>query len=325
MRIIFVPQFPSELRYQEWWYDEFPKEFRARGFQVVILGETYVNMGKAKRSELDMFSPIEQAIEFETEQIKEYMSLDIQEDDVLFLADISFPGLFTNVLYHKKCNKMYAFCHATSINKFDYFEEDSYSKFPVESAHSFLFDKIFLGSEYHRKKLLTESKFIGWRNSEVTYLPFKPYTGTLELFTPKKHLFMSASRPSHQKVDMELEVKIEELYRTEIHRPVSNSWEEYFEHLRASKFLLITAHEDTFGYQIVDAVTNNCIPIARNSLAYPELLPREYLYDDFDDFELGLGIFWECFRQKRKKQRAAKCAAACGRTHAHRRAQTRIL
>jgi len=29
---------------------------------------------------------------------------------------------------------------------------------------------------------------------------------------------------------------------------------------------------------------NNCIPIARNSLAYPELLEREYLYDN--DYEL---------------------------------------
>ena len=47
--------------------------------------------------------------------------------------------------------------------------------------------------------------------------------------------------------------------------------------------LLITAFEDTFGYQIVDAVKNNCIPIARNKFAYPELLPREYLYDDEDE------------------------------------------
>ncbi len=37
MRIIFVPQFPSDLRYQEWWFTEFPKQFRARGFEVVTL------------------------------------------------------------------------------------------------------------------------------------------------------------------------------------------------------------------------------------------------------------------------------------------------
>jgi len=47
-----------------------------------------------------------------------------------------------------------------------------------------------------------------------------------------------------------------------------------------SKILLITAHEDTFGYQIVDAIINGCVPLARNDLAYPELLPKEYLYND---------------------------------------------
>ena len=52
--------------------------------------------------------------------------------------------------------------------------------------------------------------------------------------------------------------------------------------------LLITAVEDTFGYQIADAVTNHCIPIARNSLAYPELLPREYLYDTKEELVMIL-------------------------------------
>jgi hypothetical protein len=118
----------------------------------------------------------------------------------------------------------------------------------------------------------------------VTYLPFQPYTGTIETFTPKKHLIMSASRPTPQKVDLELESQIEEVLDTKIYRPTSNTWEEYFENLRSSKFLLISAQEDTFGYQIVDAVTNNCIPLARNALSYPELLPREYLYDNLDDF-----------------------------------------
>jgi len=50
--------------------------------------------------------------------------------------------------------------------------------------------------------------------------------------------------------------------------------------LGQAKVLLITSHEDTFGYQIVDAINNNCIPIARNSLAYPELLQKDYLYDN---------------------------------------------
>ena len=274
MRIIFVPQFPSKLRYQEWWFTEFPKQFRKRGFEVLTLGEDYIHSVVERRSDYEMFSPINQAITFETEQINEYMNLDIQDDDILFLADISFPGLFPNVLFHKRCPKMYAFCHATSLNYKDYFEDVRLSKFPVERATATLFDKVFVGSYYHKEKLT-------WPNTIVTYLPFQPHDGTIEEFVPKKHMFMSASRPSPQKVDTELEKRIEKIYNTKIFRPVSNSWKEYFANLRSSKYLLITSKEDTFGYQIVDAVTNNCIPIAPRRCAYPELLPEKYLYKEY--------------------------------------------
>lgn len=276
MRIIFVPQFPSELRYQAWWFTEFPKQFRKRGFEVLTLGENYADLIQLRRSTFDMFSPINQAIEFETEQIREYMLLDIQDDDILFLADLSFPGLFANALYHKECNIMYAFCHATSINNYDYFSDIAYSKFPVESSHAMLFDTVFVGSKYHQDKL-------PWKNTKVTYLPFQPYDGSVEMFVPKKHEFMSASRSSVQKVDMDLENKIERITGKKIFRPTSNSWEEYFANLRSSNVLLITAREDTFGYQIIDAIRNGCYPLARNSFAYPEILPKEFLYNDFDE------------------------------------------
>ena len=278
MRIVFVPQFPSKMRYQEWWFTEFPKQFRERGFEVLTLGEKYA---ESARSDLHMFSPINQAIEFETEQIKEYMNTDIRHDDILFLADLSFPGLFTNVLFHKQCSKMFAFCHATSLNYKDYFENVRLSKFPTERAHATMFQTIFLGSHYHKEKLC-------WPNTKVTYLPFQPYEGSVEVFVPKKHKYMSASRPGPQKVDMELEKQLEDLTGEKIFRPVSNSWEEYFAHLRSSEVLLITAKEDTFGYQIIDAIRNGCYPLARRSLAYPEILPREFLYEDFNDLCIRL-------------------------------------
>jgi len=277
MRIIFVPQFPSKMRYQEWWYTEFPKQFKARGLEVLTLGEKYLDVIQHRRSTLDMFSPINQAIEFETEQIREYMMLDIRDDDILFLADISFPGFFANVLYHKECPKQYAFCHATSLNRLDYFQSVRYSKFPVESSHSFLFNTVFVGSKYHQHKLqAVDDRY--WCNVMVTYLPFPPMEFKLS-GVDKKIDVMSASRPSPQKVDSELEAFIEKEMGIKIQRPVSDTWGHYVWNLQEAKVLLITALEDTFGYQIVDAVMNNCIPIARNSLAYPELLEREYLYE----------------------------------------------
>ena len=118
-RLIFIPQYPTPMRYSEWWYNEFPREFRARGFDVLKLGEKYLST--TKRADAQMFSPIDESIRFECEQIKEFMSLKLYDDDMLFLSDISFPGLFANILFHKRCRKNFVFCHATAINNFDYY------------------------------------------------------------------------------------------------------------------------------------------------------------------------------------------------------------
>ena len=273
MRIIFVPQYPTPMRYSEWWIWKLPEEFKKAGHEVIVLGKDYAKMMEHRRGGLDMFSPINMAIELETEQIREYMMLDLTDDDVLFLADLSFSGFFCNALFHKQPKKKFAFCHATSLNKFDYFEGVFKTKFPVEAAHAQMFDKIFVGSRYHAQKLL-------WYNTEITYLPFPPFKPSV--IQDKTYKIMSASRPTTQKVNEYLEKEISKIFGP-IHRPISRTWKEYFDNLASSQILLVTAFEDTFGYQIVDAVMNGCIPLARNGLAYVELLPGEYLYNDKDE------------------------------------------
>ena len=273
MRIIFVPQYPTPMRYQEWWLTEFPKEFRKAGLDVHVLGINKLDEMKMRRGTMSMFSPIHAAIEFECAQIDEYMNLDLKDDDILFLADISFPGFFTNALYHKKPKKCFAFCHATSKNYRDYFTKVHYSKFPVEEAHAQMFEVVFIGSYYHDMK-------IHWPNALVSRLPYPP----LKSFNNKKELLLvSASRPNPQKVDIDMECRIEERLNFPIIRQEHRSWEDYYKFLSKSRVLIITSFEDTFGYQIVDAVLNGCIPLAPKRCAYPEILPREYLYEDEDE------------------------------------------
>jgi len=134
-RIIFVPQYPTSMRYQEWWFWKFPEEFKRAGFEVLILGERHARRMNTMRVFQSTFSPINEAIEFELSQLEEYSSLILRDDDILFLADLSFPGFFANVLYHKRPSRAYAFCHATSINNYDYFEKCRHSKFLVERGH----------------------------------------------------------------------------------------------------------------------------------------------------------------------------------------------
>lgn len=276
MRIIFVPQFPSRMRYQEWWYYELPYQFNKAGVDVHILGKEYISKEVNTFSHPDMFSPINQAIELEAEQVKEYVNMKLYDDDILFWADISFPGIFGHVLFHKRPKKMFGFCHATSLNHYDYFEQFRPYKYPIEHSLRGMMDAVFVGSKYHKAKL-------GWHNAKVIYLPPPPMYEFFYNNVNKTKDIISVARLSIQKVDEELESKVENNFNLKICRPISSDWNTYFYNLASSKILLITSREDTFGYQIADAILNGCIPIARNDFAYPELLPREYLYDDEDE------------------------------------------
>ena len=213
-RIIFVPQYPTPNRYQEWWFWKFPEEFKKAGFEVLTLGERYAGIiDTVKGLDSALFSPVKQAIDFELQQISEFTTLKLRDDDILFLADLSFPGIFSNVLFHHHPSKMFAFCHATSLNIFDYFEEVRYHKYPVEQAHSEMFNKVFVGSDYHARKL-------HWQNVVVTSLPSPTHIKT---FKNEEKIFdiVSASRPGKQKVDSELERKVEEFFGCKIYIHVS--------------------------------------------------------------------------------------------------------
>jgi len=282
MRLIFVPQYPTPMRYQEWWIWKFEEEFTKAGFEVITLGKDYANSMKYRRGDMSMFSPIHAAIEFECQQIDEFMNLELQNDDIMFVADLSFPGFFMNALFHKPVKNLYAFCHATSLNNYDYFSKVRNEKFSIETVFSYMCKKIFVGSHYHRNKLF-------WKNISVTYLPYPPHFQLTDDKSSKRtNDIISVSRPSPQKVDLKFEVIAEKKYG-KINRQTFYKWIDYEEFLLNSKVLLITANEETFGYQIVDAVMHGCIPIAKNSLSYPELLPEEYLYNSADEMVEKIG------------------------------------
>ena len=269
-QLILVPQAPVPMRYQWWFATAFPKQLRRRFNMVVVLGEKQLQTNKYKYLDNALFSPIRPSITFELRQIQEYMDLPIEDDDILLLMDISFPGLFPNVLYHNRPKNCFAYCHATACNNLDYFEKDRDSKFSTETAHSQLFTKIFVATRYHKDKL-------GWDNVEVIGLP-KPLFRTYEN-EEKKYDVISVARPCEQKVTLSLEKLVEETFG-KIERRQCNTWDEYYRFLSSGKVLLSTAREETFGYSVLEATLNNCIPICPSKLSFPELLPREYLYDD---------------------------------------------
>jgi len=282
-RLIFVPQCPIHMRYQDWWFYELPANFENYYDEVLILGDESLAKTYSTTVDSGEFSAKDAAIQFELDQIDYFMNLKLHDDDTLFLADLSFPGFFTNVLHHKPIENAYAFCHATSMNNHDYFEPVRNSKWLVETGHSEMFKKIFVGSEYHKDKL-------GWSSIEVVGVPEPPFI--IDAFTRmnKTRDIISVARDNVQKVTSEIEYAVEKLLGRKIHRKKHRTWKGYYKYIAESKIMLITSKEETFGYSTMEAIINGCIPIAPNKFSYPELLPRKYLYND--EVELEHILFW---------------------------------
>lgn len=287
MRLILVPQYPTKNRYSEFWYTEFPKNLKKYFDEIIVLGKNKINLGNTiEKRDPSMFSLVNEAILFEQEQIKEYMNLKIKNEDFLLSLDMSFPGFFSNVLYHKPINNSYTYLHASSKNNYDYFKSVRYSKFPSEIAQSRLFKKVFVGSLYHKLKLK-------WKNTKVLGVPYPNFKVFKE---NKKYNIISVSRPSVQKITKKIETKIEKDFEKIIRKNCDN-WGEYYKFLSEAKVVLLSGKEETFGYQVLEAIINNSIPLAPNKFSYPELLPREYLYNDYDELELKIKYYLEKYNE----------------------------
>lgn len=281
-RLVFVPQYPAKMRYQEWWYWYLPREFISKFDEVVVI-TGYIDDNK--RSRPDMFSPIDEAIEFELEQVRQFKDsygVYFNENDYLFVADISFSGIFPSILYYKRMNNAFVFCHATSKNRYDYFADVRRSKWLVEKGYSKLFKKVFVATEYHKEKL-------GWNNTVVVGVPKPPYPTFKE---DKEYDILFAGRMSRQKFNSRI---WRELKRRgyNVKMQLFDSWEEYYKGLSKAKVVLSMSKEETFGYQILEAVMNNSIPIAPRAYSYPELLDDKYLYSSLDELIEKLDYFIE--------------------------------
>jgi hypothetical protein len=155
---------------------------------------------------------------------------------------------------------------------------------------------VFIGSNYHYHKL-------NWENTYVAGLPVPPYQTYKER---KIYDIISVARENSQKIDSAIEMSVMENYP--ITRKECNTWEEYYKFLSQAKILLITSKEDTFNYSIMEAIMYHTIVLAPNRLAFPELLKKEYLYDDLIDLDVKIK---EALNGILKPQRKLLCHRYC--------------
>ncbi|MDD2498333.1 MAG: glycosyltransferase [Desulfitobacteriaceae bacterium] len=64
---------------------------------------------------------------------------------------------------------------------------------------------------------------------------------------------------------------------------LGQSGEQHIKTLASAKIVLSCARQENFGYGIMKAVLNGCIPVLPNRLCYPEFFENMFLYGDLDE------------------------------------------
>lgn len=274
-RLILVPQLRVKMRYQEWWQEMFEKHLTGP-FDVVTL----TSKVETVNIQAGTFSAVDYAIHCEAEQVRQFLEMNFTEEDVLLHLDLSFPGFFHNALFHRRPARSAVFCHATALNRFDYFQPVRQQKWRCERTHAEMYDKVFVASAYHQKKLRLKNCI------NLGALPNPPASILPKQMESERPLrFVSTARITPQKVDRTVEEHLEGLSGDMVKRHQFLDWRSYYHFLDRSRFLVVTSKEETYGYQIVDAILRGCTPIAPKAYSYPELLPARLLYDPHARFD----------------------------------------
>ena len=304
-RLIVVPQLPVLMRYQEWWPRFIKANMRKHFKEVLFLGRTVPT--KARHGS---FSDHEESVANEAIQTNQILRLGIRQDDVILHCDLSYPGVFHNVLpLLPRCRRA-VFCHATSLNRYDHFSSVRAEKWPIEKAHARLYDKVLVATKYHAEKLNLPNVV------RMRALPHPPELGIVagtDLRSTRE--MCRVSRATTQKVTQSVEKKLYKLTRHRVHAGSFTNWKDYFTFLAQSRFMIVTSKEETYGYQVVDAVLAGCIPIAPNAYSYPELLPERFLYSNTGSpFDRALAI---AETMERNRGEPARLLPACNQAAKH--------
>lgn len=288
--IIIIPMLPIAMRYSDWWnrrfQDELQKLMAPRGFNVVC---PFVPLkGYSEFSSSEQF--MAHQLDFEMDWLNYLHHQVLNKDDIVLVLDCATPGLIGSYLHTRKPCKFVGFCHGTSFNALDIFPM---SRRPFDAAVLSAFDKVLVASQYHKGKLLDmcDTEIVVHNMGGLPDIQLNPafLNNICKPFSQREAAIAIVDRPTAQKRDMSLLMKVADhllkhpingvTYHVDDIHGKATSWEEYFKLLASYRFILVTAQEETYGYQVHDAMQVGTFPIAPlNMLSYYESIPPECQY-----------------------------------------------
>ncbi len=264
--IHLLPQLPCKNRYTQDWIGIWKRELTKLGVHFAVLGgNTPVPITKH-------FTDPDKALAYECNQVR---ILSQVKPEKIFCLDVDFPGLLSAAIPVLKLRnpdlKCFGYLHAGSWNNGDIFGENP-GKARLERAMFEVYDKIFVATNYHRRKI---EKYFNefFIDLEVAGFPFYKedvlHYATPAPFEEKDGVVINGR---WEQSDKDLLDRIRNKLNIKIYTIEATNREGYYKQLNTAKVVLSLKTEETFGIGQLEAYVLGGIPLSPNRFAYPEVI-----------------------------------------------------
>ena len=260
--------------------------------------------------EKGQFLDINKTIIFKTKQLQMiaemFLNGEVKNNDKFLFADIFFPGIeslrYMADLQNIKI-EIYGFNYAGRADQTDFVRTLGTWADSSEKGYHEICDKIFVGSNDHRKNVMNYFHILNesvvttgyiWDTEHALDTYYNPseikqdYVIWPHRICPEKglgDLLLYAELTDKQivitssgnKVNINLPKNIEYIYGL--------TKKEYYEIMSKAKWYLSTAYQETFGYTIQEAILYRCNILVPNRACMPEMVLLKNLYNNVLDID----------------------------------------
>ena len=295
--LYYIPIEPYKTRYTADWIEQFETVFDYSGIDFeIILGKS-ISEDVTEGGVLDACG----THVYKFKQLSTLMKLirngKIVDGDILFFADLWFPGLESLFYVRNMLHidfKIAGIFHAGTYDRFDFTYRNGMREWGknLEACWFNDIDYIFVATKFHKKLLLDNSQFIQglFDKIYVTGIPF--YAEELRLKYPvaeKEDIVVFPHRLDEEKHPEKFDWLTNCLKSKGINckciKTISTCKDrtDYFKLLAKSKVMVSFADQETFGYSTLEAMALGCIVCVPDRLSYRETVPGRYRYGVGED------------------------------------------
>lgn len=281
--IFNIPIEPYEERYTEQWMRWVPEALENNGIEyeniIPVLGRKTRSIGIG--DVLDVYG----THEYKFEQLQLIMAglkkgKGEGENDIYFFNDGWFPGAealeYVRSMDNRKKFKIYCIMHAGTWDEYDFTVKNGmrYWGGEIERGWLKIYDKIFVGSKFHKNLIIEKNRDIEELAEKiyVTGIPFR-YQETVRSRWEKENIVVFPHRlDSEKNPDMfdRLKKELDDIEGWKFIKTIEecDTKEEYYEVLGKSRIAVSYAEQETFGFAMLEAIANGCVPVVPDRLSY---------------------------------------------------------